>query len=91
MPRESGHVHFVYNGVGKGPFERRISFPIVCAGIDDHAFHGKSGIISRQTGCEPAIFLRNCNSTAIGIEQHFIRIEPMTLLRFKWSIGTICI
>ena len=46
MPRKSLYMHFVDDRLRRGPSERNVSFPVVQAWIDDHAFHRRRGIIT---------------------------------------------
>ena len=41
---EPSHVHFVNNGLRRWPPERGVAFPVVRAGINDHAFHRGCGV-----------------------------------------------
>ena len=84
MAGESAHVHLVDDGPGGGPFQRRITFPIVRRRVHHHALHRRRRVVAFSTGSVTAVVFRHNDAAAIWIEQHFGRIKPHPLRGIKW-------
>ena len=79
MAGEAAHVHFIDDGPSGGPFQRRITFPIVRRRVHHHALHCRRGIVAFSTGSLAAVVFRHHDAAAVRIEQYFGRIKAHSL------------
>src|SRR6185437_9064058 len=85
MCGEAAHVHFVYDGARRGPVEWPVTFPIVCAGVDHHAFHSSRGVVALHSGGVTAVIFGDHNGSCIRVEQDLGGIETMAARGIEWS------
>ena len=80
VSREAAHVHLVDNCARRRLAQWRVSLPIVCLRIDDHAFHCRGRIVAWLAGCLTVIGLGHNDRSAVRIEQHLGGVEPQAAL-----------
>ena len=91
MAGEAAHVHLVNDGPGGRPVQGRVAFPIVGAGIDDDAFHGRRRVIALDARRFTAIVLGNNHAAAIGIQENLVGIKPHSARRIERPLDAIAI
>ena len=91
MTSKASQVHLVNHGPGVGVTQRPVPFPIVSTGVRDHALH-RLGCVVAGPGCRGTIVVaRYRHGTAVGVQQHFLRIEPETRSGVKRPMDPISI
>ena len=73
---EAGQVHFINHSLGVGMPQRLVPFPIVSTGWRDDTLHRLGRVVARRGGRIAIVAARHSHGTAIGIQQHFLWIEP---------------
>jgi hypothetical protein len=58
--------------------ERPISFPVKSTQISNNAFHRGRCVVSRLTRSGAIIVLANRNALAIGVNQNFLAVKPIS-------------
>ena len=80
MAGESTDVHLVNDGARGGPAQREVAFPVVCARIDDHAFHCRRRVVARLFRGFAVVVTRDHSPPPIRVDQDLGGIEPQTPL-----------
>jgi hypothetical protein len=88
---EAGDMHFVNDRFGERSARRRVAFPIIGIGIDDHASQGRRGIIAGFTSGVTAATCRDRNALAVSIEQDLLGIKPEPVLRIEWPCYPVAV
>src|SRR6478672_4353501 len=91
MSRETTYMHFVYDGLRRGPIEGCVAFPIVGTRICHHALHRRRGIVAFLSGSVATVVLRNDRAPAIWINEHLGRIKAHSTRRIESSINAITV
>ena len=69
--------------------QRPVPFPIVSTGWRDDALHRLGRVVARRGGRIAIVAARHGHGTAIGIQQHLLRIEPEAPGRVDRSVDAI--
>src|SRR5580658_7254357 len=91
MPRESADVHLVNDGPGGRVAQRTIAFPVVVLRIDHHALHRRRRVVAREPGSIAGVPCRNCNATAIWVQQNLAGIKPQAARGIPRSVYAISV
>src|SRR5215472_11953462 len=88
--REPFHMHFVNDRPRCRAFERFVTFPVIRSRIDDHALHGRRGVIN-SVRTHSRVVSGDNNTTAIRIKENFGIVKMQPSARVERSVGTIAI
>src|SRR6478736_3651742 len=89
MLREAAHVEFVDDGLGEGPPERLIAFPVVTIAIGDDALHRDRGVPARPDRSEAVVAVGNRDREPVWIEKDLLGIEPQSTFRRERSMRAV--
>src|SRR4030095_14677656 len=89
MAREAAHMHFIYDGPGRGPIEWRVILPVICKRINDDTLHRHRGIVTLPSCRFATIILWNHGGASIWVDQDFVRIEAHSISRSHWPLNSI--
>ena len=89
MPREAAHVELVDDGLGEGPPERPIAFPVVTAAIGDDALHRDRGVAARPARGQAVVAVGNRDGEPVWIEEDLLGIEPESTFRRERSMRAV--
>ena len=91
MSREASHVHLVNDGLGSRPVKRSVAFPIVGAGIDNHALHRCRGVVALQ-GCSfAAVIPGNNDAPAVWVQEDLRGIKAHAICGIERSLNAVAI
>ena len=85
MASKAAHMQLVNDGLGKGPLERQIAFPIVPVGIGDDAFHRHGGVVAGPRRSPAVVCLGHGHGKPVRVEQHLLGVEPKSAVRVERS------
>jgi hypothetical protein len=91
MSRETTYMHFVYDGLRRGPIEGRVAFPIVGTRICHHALHRRGGIVTFLSGGIATVVIWNHHAPSVWVEKYFGRIESQSAGRIEGSFDSITV
>ena len=91
MAGEAAHMQFVNYGLGEGPLEWQIAFPIIVAGIGHDAFHRHSCVVAGPACGSAVVGFWDRYGKTIRVEQNLLAIEPKTALRDERPMGAVTI
>ena len=76
MASKAAHMQLVNHGLGKGPLERQIAFPIVSIGIGYDAFHRHGGIVAGPRRSPAVVCLGDGYGKTVRVQEHLLGVEP---------------
>ena len=85
------YVHLVDDGLGEGPPEGLVAFPVVCRQVRDQALHGDGGVVARGGRGDTVVAGGQGHAAAVGIDQHLVRSEAQPRLRCLRPVDSVAI
>jgi hypothetical protein len=84
-------MQFVNYGLGEGPLEWQIAFPIIAAGIGHDTFHRHRRVVAGPAYGSTVVGFWDRHGKTIRVEQKLGAVEPKTTFQRKRSLGTVAI
>ena len=89
MAGEAAHMKLVDHGLGEGPLERQIPFPVIAAGIGHDTFHRHRRVVAGPACGSAVVGFGDRYGETIRIEKNLLAIEPKTTFRRQWPMGSV--
>ena len=89
VPGEAAHVQLVDDRFRERPPQRCVAFPVVTAGIRDHALHRTCDVVAGAARGAAAVVVGHRHRQAVRIEQHLLRIESEPAFRRGCAVGAV--
>ena len=89
MACEAPHMQLVNHGLGKGPLERPIAFPIVPVGIGHDAFHRHRDIVAGPRRSPAVVCPGDGYDKPVRVEKHLLGVEPKSTARIESPVRAV--
>jgi hypothetical protein len=91
VPREAGDVHLINHGVRERALQRGIPLPVIRLRIHHRALHGDGRVLARLLGGPAAVARGNRHRPPVGVQEHFVRVEPQAAGRVARPVHPIAV
>ena len=89
MASKAPHMQLVNHGLGKGPLERPIAFPIVPIGIGDDAFHCHRDIVAGPRRSPAVVHPGDGYDKPVRVNEHLVGVKPKPSVRVERAVRPV--